>query len=93
MKNEGQVQTNDLKVNVLVDTKNSSNRHFSSFNREVVVIKVLSDDEIIELWQNRKENDKLDLAKNWIKKQDGYAVSNCVDETLDIDFNSIIKYQ
>ena len=92
MKNKGQVQTNEHKVNVLVDTVNSDNRHFSHLNRRVKVIKVLSDDEIIQLWKNRKEKNELELAKDWIEKQDGYAYSNCTDKTLNIQRGSIVKY-
>lgn len=91
--NKAKVQTNKYNVNVLVETKSSSNRHYSHLNKEVEVTKVLTDDEIVELWENRKEDDKLELAKNWIKKQDGYAISDCVDETLNINFNSIVKYK
>jgi len=86
------VQTNDYKVNVLVETTNSTNMHYSHLNKQVQIDKVLSDEEIIELWENRKVDDKLKLAKDWIKTQEGYATSNCVDDSLDIDYNSIVKY-
>jgi hypothetical protein len=56
-------------------------------------MEVLTDDSIIELWEKREENDRLALAKAWIKKQDGYAISNCVDESLNITYNSIITYK
>jgi hypothetical protein len=92
MKTNGKVQTNGNKVNVLVETNNSDNKHCSSLNRRINVTKVLTDQEIIELWKNRKVDDELELAKNWIKKQEGYAVCNCVDDTLNITYNSIVEY-
>jgi hypothetical protein len=91
--NSAQVQTNEHKVNVLVETKNSSNSHYCHLNRDIEVVKVLTDDEIIDLWKKRKRTDELVLAKDWVKKQDGYAVSNCFDESLDIHYNSVISYR
>jgi len=90
--NKGQVQTNNAKINVLVDTTNSDNRHYHYSNRKVSIVKVLSNDEIIEAWRNRPENDELELAKRWIAKQTGFATSNCEDETLNIDYSSIVKF-
>lgn len=89
----GKVQTNDYKVNVLVETKASNNRHYSSHNREIEVVKVLTDDEILEVWRNRPDGNELELAKNWIKKQDGFAVSSCVDDTLGIDYQSVVQFK
>ncbi len=92
MSKNAKVQRNQENVNVLVDTDNSSNRHYSSLDKRVTLDRVLADDEIIKLWENRTGNDKLKLAKDWIKRQNGYSVSNCVDDTLNIDFGSIVKY-
>jgi hypothetical protein len=64
MKENAKVQTNEFKVNVLVETRNSSNRHMSAFNKRATIIEVLSDNQIVELWQNRTKNDTLELAKN-----------------------------
>lgn len=93
MKTKAKVQTNNEKVNVLVETTTSTNRHYSHLNKEVLITEVLSNEEIIALWQNRKDNDILELAKNWIEKQDGYAVSNCVDKRMNINHNSVVKYE
>lgn len=92
MKRNAKVQTNEHNVNVLVETNNSSNQSWSHLNREVDLNKVLTDEEIIELWKNREIDDKLQIAKDWIKKQQGYAISICIDETLNITFRSIVKY-
>jgi len=93
MDNNGKVQTNEHKVNVLVSTRHSNNRHYSHLNKEIEVIKTLSDNDIIKLWEARNVDDKLELAKNWIKREDGYAVSNCVDDTLNITYGSIVNYK
>ncbi len=87
------VQTNDQKVNVLVETVNSNNRHYFHGNREVINVVVLSDDEVISVWINRPPEDDLEMAKQWIKKQDGYAISNCADKTLELNHSDIVKYQ
>ena len=92
-KNNGKVQTNSYGINVLVETYNSSNQHFHHTNKRIEVLKVLTDEEIISIWENRGINDKLILAKNWIKKEKGYSVSNCNDETLNINSNSIVNYK
>jgi len=93
MEKKGQVQTNEHHVNVLVETVNSSNQHYSHLNKYVDVMEVLKDEEIIDLWRKRKDIDELALAKNWIMRQEGYATSNCIDETLNIDYNSIVAYK
>lgn len=87
------VRTNEYNVNVLVETNNSKNQNWCSLNEDVTLLKVLSDREIIELWESRGNDDKLELAKNWIRTQKGYAVSNCIDETLGITYKSIVKYE
>ncbi len=89
----GKVQTNRDNVNVLVETTNSSNTHYHSTDKAVDVEKVLSDDEIVNLWRNRDQNNELHLAKDWIGKQKGYAWSNIEDGTLNISCGSIVKYE
>lgn len=91
---KAKVQTNDESINILVETTSSSNRHYSHLDKMVDVIRVLSDSEIIELWEQRKIDDnKLSLAKVWIQKQEGYAVSNCVDNSMLISYSSVVKYE
>jgi len=92
----GKVQTTKDNVNVLVETQDSSNSHYHHFNVNVNVNKVLTDIEILEIWRNRDldmQELELDLAKNWLKKQPNYAVSNCVDYKNNITYNSIIQYK
>ena len=91
--NTGKVQTNEHRVNVLVETKKSNNRHYSLLNKDVSVEKILTDKEIVGLWENRKKDNELELAKDWIKKQYGYACSNITDDTLGITYDSIVKYR
>jgi len=74
---KGKVQKNGLGVNVLVSTTESNNRHYSHLNKSIKVEKVLSDDEILELWETVNEEDRIDLMKDWLKFREGYAVSNC----------------
>ena len=88
----GKVQTTSNNDNVLVETDTSSNRNYCSLNKHVTVTRLLTDSEIIELWQNRNVNDALDLAKSWIAKQPGYAISSCQDKKIKLTYNSIVKY-
>ena len=90
----GKVQTNEYKVNVLVETQDSSNRHYHHSNVPVNVNKVLTDIEILEIWKNRDLTiqKELELAKDWIKTQPNYAVSSCIDKVNNIDYQSIIQY-
>jgi len=86
------VQTNDHGVTVLVETEHSTNRHHSPLNRRVKNIRVLSDDEIIERWRKRMENDELILAKAWIKRMQCFAISNCEDTKLKLKYNDIVQF-
>ena len=92
MTNNGKVQTNNEGINILVETTNSNNRHIWHLNKNVKGVKKLTDQEILDIW-NTSKKDELALAKDWIKKQKGYATSNCVDLTLKIDYDSIVKYK
>ena len=87
------VQTNDYGVNVLVETKTSNNHHISHLNREVEIVSVLSDEEIITEWQNRDKSNELEYAKDWIKKQKGFAISNCNDKESNIGYGTIVKFK
>ena len=90
---KGKVQNNEHGVNVLVETDTSSNSHISRFNTDVTIVSVLTDSEIVAMWKNRDDKDEIDLAKQWIKSQDGYATSNCKDEYLGISHQSIVKFK
>lgn len=89
----GKVQTNDHEVNVLVETKTSANRHCSHLDKEVTIDKILSNGDILEMWENREDkSDLLEIAKEWLMRQDGYATSNIVDDTSGITYGNIVKY-
>lgn len=88
------VQKNDCGVNVLVETNESSNTHYSHLNFFVEIEKVLTDEEILQQYLKKStKEEKLKSAKNWIKKQDGFAVSNVIDETINVDYDSIIAFK
>ena len=88
---KGQVQNNIHGVNVLVDIDKAPGSHYSGANRRVKVEKILTDEEIIELWEAREQNDKLELAKKWIRRQDGYATSNL--KYKKINHSTIVKFK
>lgn len=95
METKGKVQTVDDGTNVLVETTESSNQHYSHLNKLVEVLHVLTNDDVIEEWKLRDKTfeDELELATKWIRKQNGFASSNCYDESLNILGGSIVKYK
>lgn len=92
MEHRGKIQNNQYGINVIVETNNSTNRHIGP-GKTKELITVLSDEEIIEIWSKRKDKGELKIAKEWIKKQNGYAVSNCIDKSLNVNYGSIVKFK
>jgi ribosomal protein S4E len=87
---KGKVQKNKKGVNVLVEISGGDTRSFYSLNKKVVVNNVLSNEEIIKLWKLRKIDDELKLARAWLIRQDGYALSVC--EGDNISYSSVVQY-
>lgn len=94
---ENKVQTNEHGVNVLVETKNSSNRHYYHANKKVANVKKVSNEEVLQLFSEMYERatleEKLEIAKSFLKKQKGYATSNVVDSVLDVNYQDIVSYE
>jgi len=84
------VQTNEFKVNILVEHEDCSGRHYSSFDKNVLCEK-LSDDEI-EL-----EFSKLELSiedkKQFLKKVKGFAISHVSSKENEISYNDLFRYK
>lgn len=92
MKNKmkkGKVQTNDYNVNVLVEHQDSTSRHYSHLDKDVLCEK-MTDEEINE------EFDKLSLTRadkiSFLKKIEGFAVSNVSSKENDIQFGDLFRY-
>lgn len=87
------VHTNKHDVNVLVQTTNSNNRHHYHLNKSVKIEKVLSDKDLIKLYKDAEYPNLLQNAKDWAKKQKGYAISNVEDKIANINCSSIVKFK
>jgi hypothetical protein len=75
--NRNQYQKNQDGVNVIVELEGSQNRHIYHGNIEFKNPRVISDLEIIGIaFANMSNEDKLRLAKDIVKKMDGFAISN-----------------
>jgi len=75
--NRNQYQKNDKGVNVIVELKGSDNKHHYHGNIEFDNPKVLSELEIVGIAFSRMSvEDKLKIAKEYVSKMDGFAVSN-----------------
>lgn len=86
------VQTNDYKINVLVECENSDSQHWSYLDFDVNIVKVLKDEDILEHLKDIGNKELIDLIKDWLKKQPGYAISNVANKTKTINYNDIVQF-
>lgn len=78
-----QYQKNDKGVNVIVELKGSSNEHHYHGNIEFDNPRVLGHLEIVGLaFSNMTNEDRLRVAKDIVKKMDGFAISNVSDGVI-----------
>jgi hypothetical protein len=86
---KGKVQTNEEKINVLVEHEDGTNTHFSSLDVRVTCEK-LSDEEIVN------EFNKLTLTKKEmieiLRKRYGFAVSQVHSKNGDFTTGDLFKY-
>lgn len=87
---KGKVQTNDYKVNVLVEHEDCNSRHYSSLDFDVLC-KKMSDEDINE------EFSKIELSiedkKEFLKKKKGFAISNVCSKENDISYSDLFVYK
>ena len=94
---QGKIQKNEHGVNVLVQVEGSINQHYWHENRQIEVLKTLSDEEIIEAFNKESGGNKdilIKIYKDFLKRIDGYAtsnVSNIKDGKCQVEFP--IEYQ
>lgn len=86
----GKVQTNEYTNNILVEieSENATHGHPSNFH---VYGEKMSDDEIKEAYLKLAIEPSIMDMKARLKKEKGYAVSNCNSET--IDYGDLFKYE
>lgn len=86
---KGKVQTNDYKVNVLVEHQDCSSRHYSHLDKDVLCEK-MTDEEI------NQEFDKIVLTKDdkisILKKIKGFAVSDVYSKENKINGGDLFRY-
>lgn len=87
---KGKVQTNEEKINVLVEHEDGTNTHFSSLDVDVLCEK-LSDMEIVN------EFNKLTLTKKEmiqiLQVRKGFAVSQVHSKNKDFQYGDLFKYK
>lgn len=86
---KGKVQTNEYKVNVLVEHEDCNSRHYHSSDFAVLCRK-MSDEEINDAFSKIELsiNDK----KDFLKKRKGFAVSNVSSKENDISYSDLFIY-
>lgn len=81
---KAKLQTNDYGNNLITETEYSTNQHYSHHNKEVKIVRVLSDKEAIEegkgLFDKLPLKEKADIFKNLLRKTEGYTTSNCSND-------------
>jgi len=88
------VQTNDYGVNVLVESELTPNhKHIHWSDRKVENVKVVSEEEILRLWSTANKEEVLKAAKDWLKRQAGYAVSNCGGQDIALKHGDIVSFE
>ena len=87
------IQKNDYGINVLVESVlTPDSRHMSHLDRIVGNIKVLSKEELLAIYDTIvAEDEKLEVVKNYLKKRDGYAISNVYKKNV-INYGDIVVY-
>lgn len=87
---KGKVQTVNDGTNVLVEHEDSTNRHYSPLDKDVLCEK-MSEEEI------NQQFDKLILTTkdkiSFLKKIEGFAVSHIHSEENDINIGDLFKYK
>lgn len=85
----GQVQTNEHGVNVLVDTVTSDNKHYYHENFHVQC-EALSNEQIKKAYL-KAGGPTIEDMKDKLKKEKGFAISNCKSEQ--IANNDLVSYK
>jgi len=86
---KGKVQTNDYKVNVLVEHEDCSSRHYSSLDFDVLC-KKMSDEDINDEFS--KIELSIDDKKEFLKKKKGFAISNVFSKENNISYSDLFVY-
>lgn len=100
---QGKIQKNEHGVNVLVQVEGSGNRHYWHGNKQVKVLKTLTNEEIIEAFNKESIGNQdilIKIYKDFLKKIDGYATSNVSNSRngdcemeFSVEYQSIVAYE
>lgn len=78
----------------LINSTENVERNFSLSQIDATIDKILSEEEIIELWRSRDNTDELELAVRWIMKQPNYALSEITDPKLKLEsWDTVVKFK
>jgi len=87
---KGKVQTNDYKVNVLVQHEDCSGQHYSHLDKEVLCEKLTNEEIEAEF---SKLTLSIDDKKDFLKKVKGFAISNVYSKENNIGFSDLFRYK
>jgi hypothetical protein len=87
------VQTNTLGVNILVECENSTTSHHSHLDFDVEIIKVLTEEELMEMVSTLSRNEILEAVKRCLRKKPGYAISAVSSKDDRIKDDDIVQYK
>lgn len=79
-------------TNVIVELESSTNIHHSRLDKPFKNARKLSDDEIIELSEaNMTKEQRLDFARNVVKKLDGFGITQSSNDK--IGYGDIVEFE
>ena len=88
---KGKVQTNENKVNVLVEHEDGNNRHYHSSDFSVLC-KLMTTKEIDEEYSKRIQPATLEDKIDFLKKIKGFAVSHVSNQKNNLNYGQLFKY-
>lgn len=81
-------------ANVLVECENSGSYHISHLDFQVKNVRVLSDTELLLKFEElATDSVKIELAKDLLKNQDGFARSQTSSKDGKIKYGDLIAYE
>ena len=88
---KGKVQTNENKVNVLVEHEDGNNRHYHSSDFSVLC-ELMTTEEINEEYSKRIQPPTLEDKIDFLKKVEGFAISHVSNQENNLTYGQLFKY-
>ncbi len=88
---KGKVQTNENKVNVLVEHEDGNNRHYHSSDFSVLC-ELMTTEEINEEYSKRIQPPTLEDKIDFLKKIESFAISHVFNQKNNLNYGQLFKY-